>query len=148
MIKFTYQGKQHNFFHIPKTAGTSVFYLLEENFKTELVWQSYIKQYKLGSQHLSYEQYKPHILPSDINFTILRNPVDRIVSLYKNFIVNDIKDYESFLDWYLITKKINPHILKSQRELLKGGDFLIFHFDNLCLLEDYLNLKLPRYNVI
>lgn len=147
MIKFHYKNQIHNFFHIPKTAGTSISFLIQDNFKHELIWEIYEKDYNLGSQHLSYSFFKKHVSPGDINFAVVRSPVDRIVSLYKNFAAKGY-EYKSFLDWFWHIKKHSPHILKSQYNLLKGGKYIFYNFDSLYLLENYLELKLPRYNVI
>lgn len=147
MIKFKYKNKIHNFFHIPKTAGTSISFLVQDHFECELIWELYQKDYRMGSQHLSYSFFKKHVDPTDLNFAVVRSPVDRIVSLYKNFEAKG-HQYKSFLDWFWQIKKDSPHILKSQYNMLKGGKYIFYNFDSLDRLENYLELKLPRHNVI
>mgnify|MGYP003971708307 FL=1 len=148
MVKFKYKTKIHNFFHLPKTGGTSISFFIQDKFEYDLVWKLYEKEFPLGSQHLDYNHYSNHVSSNDLNFTVVRNPVDRIVSLYKNFIAKDTNNYNSFTDWFNITARTTPHILKSQSSILKGGTFKFFNFDNMSLLENYFDAELPKYNVI
>lgn len=146
MIKFNHNNKVYNFFHIPKTAGTSISNVIKNKFEYEFIWKRYKQDYDIGFQHLSYKTFEEHVDPNDINFAVVRQPVDRIVSLYKNFIVKD--KYQSFTDWYESITVSAPHILKSQKEILSGGKFILFKFNNLKPLEKELNVTLPMLNVI
>jgi hypothetical protein len=146
MIKFNHNNKVYNFFHIPKTAGTSISNVIKNNFEYEFIWKKYKQDYSIGFQHLSYKTFEKHVDSDDINFAVIRHPVDRIVSLYKNFIVKD--KYQSFTDWYESITVSAPHILKSQKEILEGGKFILYKFDNLKPLEKELNVTLPMLNVI
>lgn len=148
MVKFKYNGQVYNFFHLPKTAGTSISFAIQEKYEYNLVWQMYENKFPLGSQHLDFAHYNAHVDPSDINFTVVRDPVKRIVSLYKNFVAKDKVKYRSFTDWFNQTLKSAPHILKSQTAMLKGGTFRFFQFDNLQPLEEYFDIHLLRYNEI
>lgn len=148
MVKFYYKDTPHNFFHIPKTGGTSISYGLQENFTTELFWKNYKEQYRLGSQHLSYNHYKKYVDVNDMNFAVVRDPVARINSLYKNFLVKDTTKHNSFTQWFSRIEKDDPHILCSQIDILKDGTYDLYHFDSLYLLEDYLQIKLPVKNKI
>lgn len=148
MIKFYNNDIVYNFFHIPKTAGTSVSSAIKENFDYEFMWKKYKPDYPTGAQHLSYEFYKDYVQPTDINFAVVRNPVDRISSLYNNFIINDTRHYNSFTEWFDIMSNTYPHILESQQTIIGTGDIRLFNYTELHWLEIFLGVKLPKLNVL
>ena len=77
MVKFELKGKTHNFFHIPKTGGTSLIEgVIWNNFKYFHMFELF-PEYTLGPNHLSYREYEEvgAVLPDDINITIVREPI-------------------------------------------------------------------------
>lgn len=80
------------FLHIPKTAGTSVHDVLASRFKPEEICPerfreldskplAYLERYRFFSGHFTGSAL-PRISGKTFAFSILRNPHDRIVSLY------------------------------------------------------------------
>ena len=61
------------FIHIPKTGGTSVFTWIAENFE-------YVKN---GSKHSTIAQYKKSFAIPKNYFSVVRHPVDRVLSWYR-----------------------------------------------------------------
>ena len=45
MVKFKYKTKIHNFFHLPKTGGTSISFFIQDKFEYDLVWKLYEKEF-------------------------------------------------------------------------------------------------------
>ena len=148
MVRFYNNNKIYNFFHIPKTAGTSISGAIKENFKYEFIWKNCKSNYPIGSQHLGYDFYKQYVNLDDINFAVVRNPVDRISSLYNNFIVKDTTQYSSFTEWFNVIINLYPHILESQRSIIGTGNIQLFDYNNLHRLEVFLGVKLPKLNVL
>lgn len=150
MVKFELKGKTHNFFHIPKTGGTSLIEgVIWNNFKYFHMFELF-PEYTLGPNHLSYREYEEvgAVLPDDINITIVREPIARVISFYKNFVVKDTRDHDSFTEWFSYMKETYPYLIRSQKQILTGGKYLIFNFDRIHEIEEYLGQKLPFKNVI
>ncbi len=86
------------FIHIPKTAGTAVSYALREIYPKEKIFSGvFIYDYKSSVCFEKYLLYLGHLhldfavrnFPRDTKYiTVLRNPVERILSLYF-YICND-----------------------------------------------------------
>ena len=73
------------FIHIPKSAGTSIVYLLDKNFSGQ-------KNFSIDT-HSSYDVFKknyPELVVNKKTFCIVRNPYCRFVSIYR-FINREIK---------------------------------------------------------
>ena len=148
MVKFYNNNKVYNFFHIPKTAGTSISTAIKQNYEYEFIWKNYKIKYPIGAQHLGYNFYKQYVHLDDINFAVVRNPVDRISSLYNNFVIKDTKQYSSFTEWFDIISNIYPHILKSQKSIIGNSNIQLFDYTKLHWLEIFLEVKLPKLNVL
>lgn len=81
------------FLHIPKTAGQSIHAFMQSSFETSHIcparenWQmagmsiSQIRQYRLFSGHLDWA-HLDCVHPDPFIFTVLRNPLERILSFY------------------------------------------------------------------
>ncbi len=118
------------FFHIPKTAGSAVFEILQSacpdyhSVRRNLTYH-YVRNntdgYKLTMEYFHVDQeYMKKVLDCSglrvhnyFEFTIVRNPYDRLLSQY-NFDISIenasriYKDFDSFLDLYEDTDYINP----------------------------------------
>ena len=85
------------FLHIAKTAGTSIIHFFQQRLpadqicshgdflsfpKREDLFQAQLKRYQLVSGHFGYEDIAP-LLKESYSFTFLRDPVERVLSLYK-----------------------------------------------------------------
>lgn len=113
------------FIHIPKTAGTSITRWLDEDIITQNCHHT-VRQYS----EILQDQY-----PSFFKFAIVRNPWDRMLSLYKYYMSYDLvavhKTYqhnllkapkkEPFLTWL---KKMDGHkfVGRTQLSFLTDGD--------------------------
>lgn len=133
------------FFHIPKTAGSAVFEILQNacpdyhSVRRNLM-HHYVKNCpnpsKLSMEYFHVDQeYMKSILEYSglrvhnyFEFTIIRNPYDRLLSQY-NFDISIpnatriYKDFDSFLDLYEDTDYINestPYWYKSQLSWIKN----------------------------
>ena len=148
MVRFHNNNKVYNFFHIPKTAGTSISNAIKENFEYEFIWKNYKTNYPIGAQHLGYDLYKHYVHIDDINFAVVRNPVDRISSLYNNFITKDTTRYSSFTEWFSVIMNRYPHILESQKNIISDGNIKLFDYNNLHRLETFIGVQLPKLNVL
>jgi len=83
------------FLHIPKTAGTSLTKILENNFKSDEVLPEYtwpkllekldvdFSKYRLIRGHFGYWIYKL-LSKTPVTLTILRKPIDQTLSLYSH----------------------------------------------------------------
>jgi hypothetical protein len=134
----TNQYKRLCFLHIPKTAGTSISSILSGWHPDELIFQggNNLDYDKYSKEEISeYQLYKGHIqleyakanLPCDTSFvTLLRDPIERAISLYYF--------WQGYSDEYLEDPnvdeldKIGPEMAKSM------GIIEFFSRDDLHLL--------------
>ncbi len=87
------------FLHIAKTAGTSIVQFFRDRMPSELITShgeflqfsgtqeervDQLKKYQFLSGHFGYRDIAP-LLEESYSFTFLRDPVDRVMSLYKFF---------------------------------------------------------------
>ncbi len=77
------------FLHIQKTAGTSIIHLARQYYGDSLVshgdcWGKSCEQlsrFRFVSGHVGYD-FARHLMPGRYSFTFLRDPVERILSMY------------------------------------------------------------------
>lgn len=126
---------QHKCIHIPKTAGMSI----ENSFAKSLglgfyrgecppLILTYNKNPNLGPlslAHLSAKEYVNYKYVSDeqfdsyFKFSVVRNPYDRIVSIYKHFQHHRIISFKSFLKYkFPKLEKTKNHFIKLQSSYL------------------------------
>lgn len=137
------------FFHLPKTGGHSVWYVMEQHggFRCKTEWgghwshhmTSYGARQKLGPK---WDQYK--------KFTLVRNPWERAVSLY--FGRNKINKHSpaAFARWMLRWRGLgkfrwNPHY--AQTRVIHPG-VTVFRLDDIDKLygwmEDQLDITITE----
>jgi hypothetical protein len=148
------------FIHIPKTAGSSLWYLNKKiNLLPSFLYghQSQYEQEILCEIH----NYKPNYC-----FTIVRNPYTRIISIY-NYLRDRVyfrgsrdeiyTDSELVLEEWVEKFIVSPskkarsvclnHHFTPQVCFLNGkSDVNIFKFEELDKLEDFFRIKLPHAN--
>lgn len=130
------------FFHIPKTAGSSIFKILStvctdaHSIRRNLMYH-YVKNNKdhrgvsLEHFHVDHAYLKKILDCSGLRvhdyfeFTIVRNPYDRLLSQYNFDLLGSrvYKDFDSFLDLYEDTEYVNPktpYWYKSQLHWIKN----------------------------
>jgi hypothetical protein len=153
------------FIHIPKNAGTSVKLFLSQ--KTKLMG------YKYGSEHIKYTDLIKKVprLEKLNSFCIVRNPFDRLTSIYRfaktpfklrkwfknNYkkIEKKISTFESFLEFieeYTLQDKSHPMLsYRNQHEWADGVDY-VFKYEKIHEVQFFLNNqgiggKLPKMNI-
>lgn len=157
-----YDQRKFIFIHIPKTAGKSIIQLL----------------HKGGACHLTYQEYEKYIgekIKSYYIFTVVRNPVDRLISLYAYYLSGGNSSKESLTfkkKWISPYKDLNEFVcnalifdeVKSNRMFLPQSAFILDSNGNLPQItivrfekldddfkkvSDHLSLKaqLPHVNV-
>lgn len=152
------------FIHIPKNAGTSVRTILSEHYYYPEWIKSHHTQLQLEAR-CQIHGYQP-----DFTFCIVRNPYDRLVSIfhylkkrcthqssklnpshvaYKNFLEFNFKQFVKF---YLTESSttyflINSHHFLPQTSFLDSPNSIeVFKFEDLTKLENVLNYRLPHIN--
>lgn len=98
-MKFTINNKEVVFIHIPRTAGTYIENVICKKYNIDKKWPISDKNILFGLlkqnnkyftlQHLTFtEMHKYNFINVDKNifyFSIIRNPFDRVISLYSNW---------------------------------------------------------------
>lgn len=129
------------FFHIPKTGGTSIKGVFE---KVTPCW--------IPEWHMRKEDFKKILPDYDdyFKFSFVRNPWDRIVSIF-HFRRDNIKKIEknkNFKDWVLYNKNTNEIDVLSQLNYLNEELNFIGKFENfeedLKKIFSIFNLNLPK----
>lgn len=127
------------FIHIPKTGGMSIEKAFMDSldlrfYKGECppLMLTYSKNPEIGPvslAHLSPAEYVKHsYLTQDLfndyfKFTIVRNPYDRIVSIYKHFKYDRVISFTSFIKYEFPKLKVNRYyFIKPQIEYLYEKD--------------------------
>lgn len=130
------------FFHIPKTAGSSIFDILNKvctdyNSIRKNLTYNYIRQNpglsKITIEHFHVDQeYVKKVLDCSglrvhdyFEFTVVRNPYDRLLSQYNFDLLGSrvYKDFDNFLDLYEDAEYVNPktpYWYKSQLHWIKN----------------------------
>lgn len=118
-----YDRRKFIFIHIPKTAGKSIIQLF----------------HTAGACHLTYKEYEEHIgqdISSYYIFTVIRDPLDRLVSLYAYFLNGGNSSRESLefrKNWITPYKNFNEFVchalpcdeVKHNRMFLPQAEFLL-----------------------
>ena len=147
------------FIHIPRTSGTNFERCLGfeghdkeprcgsknygANYKELMGWD---KKTKTMLQHLTYKQMlERKYIDEDndlIKISIVRNPYDRIISLYKYF--GGKKKWESFEKFlnYIEEQGRNYYFYKPQFKYLEGCDFNLIKFESFQQDLEAINKKL------
>jgi len=93
------EEKKIIFLHIPKTGGDSIEFCLKKEFKKDTVYK----------RHNTLSQIFYNLKDKDLNkyiiFTILRNPLDRIVSTYNHSkrvrFINQKMIFSEYIDYII-----------------------------------------------
>ena len=138
------------YIHIPRTAGTHFEKALGfkghdspprcgsqaygASYEDIMGWD---KKTRIMLQHASYLQLVEHGFISDpndlIKVTIVRNPYDRAISLFKYFGgENKWNNFDNFLN-HLESGGINGYFYMPQWKYLRGTEFNVIKFENFLL---------------
>ncbi len=147
MPLFSKNGKTILFVHIPKTGGTSIYYFFKENTFTvdwfnssyDIINKESSPQHRHREKIIEFLNKKPFAY--DYSFTIVRNPLDRLISEYFQQCRNEdalskkltSKDFSFWVDQVFKKHKQNPiffdnHIRPQVDFLL--DDSVVFRFEN------------------
>lgn len=151
------------FIHIPKTAGTSIEQFLKENGKNEIEYLGVRNNRSL--QHLTAFELSreiPHIFKSYYKFSFVRNPYDRLLSVYYwtpipnvgykygktkaeflNFVTNILKNKRFFSNVYVDHFAPQYLFLYGNKKLLVDE---VFKYEKLDESIQYLKQKLNIQN--
>ena len=147
-------GKEYNkvlYIHIPKTAGSSITKILQDNNLDN--WK---REYPRHHDPYFYMEKKNYIDDKVFSFSVVRNPYTRTYSSYhqynksnntnisfieylNNILQNKISEISPLLhlpmSWYIVDIQNNIQVTK------------IYKFENLKEFESDFNWNLPKYNV-
>jgi hypothetical protein len=139
------------FVHIPKTAGSSISKILNDNNLDE--WN---RGYPRHHDPYFYLKDNNNIDDKVFSFSVVRNPYTRTYSCYKQFNKANRTDI-SFITYLnnILEKKISAHTpllhLPQSFYILGQGNNIqvtkLYKFENLKELEQDLNWKIDSYNV-
>lgn len=147
MLTQTQHGLQHDelliFLHVPKTAGTSLNALLERQFApdevapfhtgavsvpqtAELIRQTSVEildQYRYLATHLDYSIHS-YFTRTPVFITLLRNPIDRVISNYRHLKQHRTRLYDVVRDMslgeFLVSQKTRDQYFNRQTCQLAG----------------------------
>lgn len=157
------------FIHIPKNGGSTISRVLSQHLTYFDILVGGVKEYKeidhhyhrnfKISKHSTYEQMKKYTDQFEINwFTIFREPISRVVSIYKFskkerqnlYIGYDYRNINTFIQSDRFINSNGVDLLHaSQSSFLKVNNKLneeikIFPLENLTLLSNYLSKALDK----
>lgn len=158
MPVFTKDNQKILYVHVPKTAGSSVLKLFEENgYEVSYFDDGSIRPYKglCGSQHIHAELIKQEFNLSDFSyiFSIYRDPVDRLISEYTWRCSKGGQRYPSFKYWielifdlYEQNNYINDNHIRPQNEFY-FDECDVYDFEGVSSLPKKLSKKVDLKNV-
>ena len=133
---FIHSGEMHYFCHVPKCAGTSVEYLLEQEFgELLLLTRSHFslpaerRWSRTSPQHIAYEDLRQLFPVKRLasSFAIVRDPLARLISAYKHAWrhreLAQGTSLERWFDDYLLLRQSYPYAYDNH--LRPQVDFLL-----------------------
>lgn len=143
ILRFEHNKTVHNFIWAPKCSGTNLSKHLKRNYKAQDLGEKYNTFDNITHYPFSFFEERNEVTQHEVNFTIIRDPLDRLQSFYKTAL------RESKLD---LKNKTIEEIIKIGEghrpyQVLPHADRLpencsLYHINNLETLSHYLNLDL------
>jgi hypothetical protein len=149
-----------NFIHIPKTAGLTFYYFLEECFGKDKCFRAggeqevrdfhaikdltFFEKYKVISGHLKVDDFEEKdLLKNNLTFCFVREPLEREISSFKHYL--STPEYDRGDQRPHSSKKIDliNHYFKNYAKLTLQSGY-IGSFENKDQIKDYIekiNLK-------
>lgn len=143
ILRFKYHDTQHNFIWAPKCSGTNLWKHLRKNYGAINLGDKYNTYKNITHYPFSFFEERNEVNVNEVNFTIIRDPLDRLQSFYKTALKESYFDLRNHTIDQIIEigenhryYQVMPHADRLPK------DCSLYHIDNLQDLEQYLNLKI------
>lgn len=110
--------RRYHFIHVPRTGGTSGYAMLKTKRSHFQGWGLH----KSGEEFGSVFQCGRHFSRRFFTFGFIRNPWDRLLSLYQYLHSNELTRAESFIDWLVEYQDLDGG--RPAMVLLQHADFV------------------------
>mgnify|MGYP000149542506 CR=1 FL=1 len=147
ILKFEHNSQPHNFVWAPKCSGTNLYRHIKH--KAENLGNRYNTHSNITHYPFSFFEEKDDVKTHEINFTIIRDPIDRMQSYYKTALQEapfNLKN-KSLEEIVEIGSTYRPMQAMPHADRLPENCTL-YHIDHLEDLSNYLNIDLTstRHN--
>jgi hypothetical protein len=145
ILRFEHNKTTHNFIWAPKCSGTNLYRHLRKKYNVENLGDRYNTHKNITHYPFSFFEEKKEVSVDEINFTIIRDPFDRLQSFYKTALKESYFDLRNHTIEQVIElgeRHRNVLVMPHSDRIPKNCS--LYHINHLQDLEHYLNVTITE----